>query len=527
MSNNMQPNLFDEATISTTLPRPGLHLGASLQYFMELEDVNEMLRSFAMTKEGILGLIEKTKYLNGVTEKIEIKESIKKLTSFTLDQIKKISRKLKLAPQKTKKEYVDNLTMVVTKHAPKALCDQQSRDFARLRNQYANSLIIMRFVGVVFHSDFSAAYANLNDSKKRLDFESGSGANNERFFENVAAIVNDNNSSYHSSFLLLESNDRNVELYIKRLDETHLHEHPSYKLDETVTWQKLKSLNFFLVKAFNIVKQNMTVSGNHDHDIYNYTAVAISKCKASTNLSKVGLYYFCCHMSFNEQLCFANCATIPESMQASTLDVDKLVSSFKTPNLPVKKVKKEAEDMSEQQTAMGNSTTSGAVDFLKSILSSIATRIDKRVEIDMVSSWMDRSDKLSDRINELFKLQVSMYGVLSTTISPDRKVSIEANIDRIEAEIKMNQEELDQMRLQKNEQKNEQMSEHVVNNIITPKSSVLLVDNETDDDESLDNITTDMYESPDNITTDMYESPDLLAPDLSLLSDVASDVVRI
>jgi len=49
------------------------------------------------------------------------------------------------------------------------------------------------------------------------------------------------------------------------------------------------------------MKQNMTTSGEHDNDAYNFVDVAVKKVPGSSTLTKIGIYYFFLRCSENQQ----------------------------------------------------------------------------------------------------------------------------------------------------------------------------------------------------------------------------------
>ena len=143
------------------------------------------------------------------------------------------------------------------------------------KTMYYNSLLIMRYIGIVFHSSYSSMYANLNDMKKRKDFENGVGANNERFFKEIASIVNDNESSFHNEILPPPvGNEFATTLYDKYMQKIDDNEHPSKNLIEPVDWKSLKKINATLHNVYLTMKTNMSESGSHNSDAFNYTETA-------------------------------------------------------------------------------------------------------------------------------------------------------------------------------------------------------------------------------------------------------------
>ena len=289
-------------------------LGQGLAYWIELTDFAELLKGFGKTSAGLLGLKEKCQELSAVTNLFEITYKVKALKAFTVEQLRKIAQKIGLGRMKTKKDIIEKLENVVATKMLGLITDATKRKNERLKKFQSVTRILVRFIGVVFHEDYSVMYANLNNNKSRKDMESGPGAKNERFFANIAEIVNDDTSHYHRQ-LLSDSENSNYPCtdYDSYVSELLVHTDNSTPMDEKVEWKELKSYNNMLHKARSIMVDNMTVSGNHDSDPYTYTANAISQCSVKASLSQTVLFYFFMHMNFNVTLSESNQSTIPDS----------------------------------------------------------------------------------------------------------------------------------------------------------------------------------------------------------------------
>ena len=429
---------FDESTVGSV--RPGLHLDLDLQYFMELNDVQEMLAAFQTMPDGLLGMIQRNRSVNGETGLIDTVETIKPLEKFTLDQIKKIASKLGLARQKSKADYLTKLNEVVKNQLEVVIHSGSTRIEQQQAKLYNNSIIVMRFIGIVFHVSFSAACANLNDNKKRKEFENGFGPNNKRFFEKIANIINDDESNYHKEVLPLPNvigKHDTGNLYSIRMNNVDTLERPTCKLAEPVQWSRLKQINALLHKVYQTMKKNMSESGSHDSDAFNYTGSALGKCAAITTITPTNMYYFYMQMVFNDKLCVANQTTLPENLRCTSADIGKLANGLNTPR-NVSNVKKAKQSNKENNSSNANT--------IQNILSSIATRFDKQVEHDVAASMIDRSEKMSEKILESMRVQATFYSLLSTTTDPQRRKSIENKIDLLENEILTNQAMINEMR---------------------------------------------------------------------------------
>lgn len=83
---------------------------------------------------------------------------------------------------------------------------------------------------------------------------------------------------------------------------------------------------------------------------------------------------------------------------------------------------------------------------LKDILSSIATKFDKQIEHDVATLMLERSEKISEKILDLLRVQATFYNLLGTKDNSNRRQSIETKIDMLDMEILKNQAMIYEMR---------------------------------------------------------------------------------
>ena len=372
--------------------RPGMQIESGLEYFFKIIDNNDLLPCFQMTPVGC-GLVLRSK---------EKGETIKPLVQFTLDVLRKIAARLGFTRQKCKMDYIKLLSDGVQRKAAALLNKSTARKLEQKQRIRDTSIIVLRFIGIVFHCSYSSIYANLNDCKKRKEFESGVGANNERFYEEVASIVNDNESMYHKTILPAPvPDDISVLNYDKYMSLTTIDDeaalHPLDILNAPVDWNTLKSINRTLHRAFRLMKQSMEESGSHDSDPYNYTGAAIGKCAAVATITHTNLYYFYVQMCFNKQLCVANQVTIPKNLQNSSVDMGNIVSNFRTPKATTKRLKQ----TSSTDTAGGHQ--------LKEFLSDIKLLFNHQVETSVVANMTDQGTQLAKDVRSDMDLQAKFY----------------------------------------------------------------------------------------------------------------------
>lgn len=140
---------------------------------------------------------------------------------------------------------------------------------------------IVRITNIVFSHDFFESFTSLNDAKNRADHESGNIP--KKFWADVAEAMNCSNDDDNSSIqMVIKEDDPRAEV-LKDLD-----------LDEfdVMTADSIKKKINTLFKVRREVQKNMTVSGEHDSDSFNFMDVAMKNVGAGQSLTKLGCYYF-------------------------------------------------------------------------------------------------------------------------------------------------------------------------------------------------------------------------------------------
>ena len=132
---------FDDSTMGGSI-RKALQIDTGLQYFMELNDLQEKLNCFKETKVSakedvvVMGLIVRDETFNVVTEKHDITESIKPLQKFTLDVLKKTGVKIGLDRQENKADYIYCITDMVKNKANSMISKSNARGEMQNKTMY-------------------------------------------------------------------------------------------------------------------------------------------------------------------------------------------------------------------------------------------------------------------------------------------------------------------------------------------------------------------------------------------------------
>ena len=149
---------------------------------------------------------------------------------------------------------------------------------------------ICRAVNVVFSELFIESFKTVNDIKTRRDHETQN--TNKTFWINAALAYNDCNDEEGDPMV----GDSFSKLLIADDSDPHLQElmsDPEINLMQTKQYDtdafRKKLTDLFHVRR--IMKENMTASGTHDSDPWNFVEAAMNKAKKPA-LTKLGVYYF-------------------------------------------------------------------------------------------------------------------------------------------------------------------------------------------------------------------------------------------
>ena len=159
---------------------------------------------------------------------------------------------------------------------------QRERDGVPMSsNTDRNSNNIIRITNVIFSHAFIDGLLALNDNKTRADHESGRSLPND-FWANVAETVN-----------ILEEDDSTALQVVMSEDNPYYNEVVDLDLEDfdLMTPAVIKKKFNQLMKVRRQVQVNMTTSGEHDSDAFNFIDVAMKKVQ-SKGLTKIGCYYF-------------------------------------------------------------------------------------------------------------------------------------------------------------------------------------------------------------------------------------------
>jgi hypothetical protein len=141
-----------------------------------------------------------------------------------------------------------------------------------------------RIVTAIFTNEILPAFSKINDRKDRRDFETGNGSKNERLFIKISEMVNDTEATQLDELILPDNlGDEHI---IAAVDDDGVN--PKDFVQQS--WQSVAKAISKFTKARKQVQTNMTISGTHDADTWNFIEPSLKSCKVSLN--PIELYYF-------------------------------------------------------------------------------------------------------------------------------------------------------------------------------------------------------------------------------------------
>ena len=201
------------------------------------------------------------------------------LDKLTADQLRRLCKNVGV-------QYVNNCTKFACRKALWILANHQEmreRDGVPISTaaERASSNIV-RLVNVLFSNNFYDLFLKLNDIKKRKEHEAGGLPLD--FWGDVAEALNGDSEDDQSPLQTLMSpeNPHYDELMDLNLEE----------FDHMTSSVIRKKFNL-LLKVRKVMQRNMTTSGEHDSDSYNFVDRAMKKVGGATStLTRIGCFYF-------------------------------------------------------------------------------------------------------------------------------------------------------------------------------------------------------------------------------------------
>jgi hypothetical protein len=251
----------------------------------------------------------------------EGKEKIIVMKELSLDHLREIAKSVGVTNTSSMNKFVCRKQLAVVCQYQAKLLEKGLKATSYSARLTSN---ICRAVNVVFSSEFYNDFAKVNDRKTRADHEGDS--THKMFWVRAATAYNTINTG--DDLDSLDSEDEFCKLVYNN-DDVHLYDldhNPEINLQQvdTFTTEAFKKKIITLFKVRTAMKRNMTLSGEHGNDPWDFIQVAM---KEITGLTKIGVYYFYMRCEDNPSIDGAFQPFLDSSLKGSTVDIGQDNSS--------------------------------------------------------------------------------------------------------------------------------------------------------------------------------------------------------
>ena len=227
------------------------------------------------------------------------------MEGLTLDQLRRLCRNVGCSfIHKCNKFQCRKALWILANHQ-----EQRERDGKQISTaSERTSNNIIRLTNVLFSSNFEESFLAVNDIKNRKEHETRMLPKD--FWNDVADALNVVSEDDDSALQLVISEDdlQYEELLLVDLEEYDL-----------MTSDAIRKKFNMLLKVRRIMKKNMTTSGEHDNNPFNYVETAMKKA-GGTGMTKLGCYYFFVRCEANPQFDVSFAETMDPILMGSTSD---------------------------------------------------------------------------------------------------------------------------------------------------------------------------------------------------------------
>ena len=215
------------------------------------------------------------------------------LDSLTLQQLRDFAKRLTVSGSSRLNTFQCKhaiAVQVITYAAVSEGFTSRSNESKKCNQKRYNTLV--RLTNVIFSEDFLPTFLMLNDNHTREDHEVGVGGSMQYFWKDVSLALSaksfddEEEDPYGEIDHFEEDNDDTISKHIDEAIEDPKDYTPQ-------SGQVLEDWTKKLIRVHVLVKQNMTQSGTHSSDIFDFVECAAKKLKVFKLLGTFPVYYFC------------------------------------------------------------------------------------------------------------------------------------------------------------------------------------------------------------------------------------------
>jgi hypothetical protein len=264
------------------------------------------------------------------------------LKDLSLDHLRNLCRSIGVS-------HVSNLNKFTCRKQIAVWCNYQTslKDSGLVATSYAGRLTsnICRLVNVCFSNEFYDDFRKVNDRKTRMDHEMST--TNKAFWIKACDAYNctgkDDDSL--SSFETPQASSDDFATLVFPQDDIYLaalQDNPDVDLNkyDQMTPDAFRKKVVTLFKVRRLMQKNMTQSGTHDNEPWNFVEVAM---KEFTGLTKIAAYYFFMRCEANPEIDGVFQPFLDSSLKGSSVEIGEDNGSMGTGSMAgsAKKRKKE------------------------------------------------------------------------------------------------------------------------------------------------------------------------------------------
>jgi hypothetical protein len=245
----------------------------------------------------------------------EGKEKVIVMKDLSLDHLREIAKSVGVTNTSSMNKFVCRKQLAVVCQYQAKLLEKGLKATSYSARLTSN---ICRAINVVFSSEFFDDFAKVNDRKTRADHEGDT--THKAFWVRAATAYNSINTG--DDLDSLDSDDEFCKIVYDN-DDCHLYDldhNPDINLQlvDPFTTEAFKKKILTLFKVRITMKKNMTKSGEHGNDPWDFIQLAM---KDFTGLTKIGVYYFYTRCEANPAIDGTFQPFLDSSLKGSTIDI--------------------------------------------------------------------------------------------------------------------------------------------------------------------------------------------------------------
>ena len=304
------------------------------------------------------------------------------LNVLTIDQMRKLCRNVGVS-------YVNKCNKFQCRKALWVLAEYQEKRYndgrvmATTTEKMTNNII--RLTNIVFSNEFYDSFIKLNDNKNRTDHERH--ALPKHFWNDVAEAMNGAADDDSTAIDVISPPD---DLHYDEVEILNLLEY------DIMTDVAIKKKIMSLFKVRKIIQENMTTSGEHDSDVYNFVEVAMRKV-GTGGFTLFGCYYFFKICDLHAEVDVSYSVTLDDAIRGNTDD------NFGTDSKKGQELKNDKKRAYAAITDMGDVAKSIASEMKETNRRALETNeLAKQAQLIAIAQALGRQEILEDLLQKSY-----------------------------------------------------------------------------------------------------------------------------